>query len=42
LDDRLCQAMVHAKRHNNQLAVVFFDLDGFKGINDKHGHEAGD
>ncbi|MAC83189.1 MAG: GGDEF domain-containing protein [Arcobacter sp.] len=30
------------KRHNTQYAVVFFDLDFFKKVNDTHGHECGD
>lgn len=31
-----------ASRHNRKLALFFMDLDGFKGINDTHGHEVGD
>jgi diguanylate cyclase (GGDEF)-like protein/PAS domain S-box-containing protein len=39
---RLHQAMAQAKRRKQRLAVVYLDLDGFKAINDKHGHKTGD
>ncbi len=42
LGDRLHQAMVLARRRGTMLAVVFLDLDGFKAINDSHGHATGD
>lgn len=42
LTDRLHQAMNIARRQNKKLAVVYFDLDGFKPINDNYGHKAGD
>ena len=35
--------LVHtASRHNRLLALLFMDLDGFKTVNDTHGHEIGD
>jgi diguanylate cyclase (GGDEF)-like protein len=42
LEDRLTQAIARAKRGRTRLAVFFIDLDGFKAINDTHGHAAGD
>ena len=42
LADRLSQAMVQCQRRNRSLAVAFLDLDGFKVVNDTHGHHVGD
>jgi diguanylate cyclase (GGDEF)-like protein/PAS domain S-box-containing protein len=42
LGDRLSQAMAQSHRRDRKLAVAYLDLDGFKAINDRHGHEAGD
>ncbi|HET8870036.1 MAG TPA: diguanylate cyclase [Aquabacterium sp.] len=38
----LPQAMARCDRQNHPLALLFLDLNGFKGVNDTYGHEAGD
>ncbi len=42
LHDRLRQAITMAKRHVEKTAVLFVDVDHFKEINDRLGHEIGD
>ncbi len=41
-NDRLDQAVAKAKRGNRRFAVLFLDLDGFKEVNDRFGHQKGD
>jgi len=40
--DRLDHSLAEARRTGQMSAVMFLDLDGFKEINDEHGHELGD
>lgn len=42
LDDRLRQALAASKRSACFCALMVFDLDNFKPLNDEHGHLAGD
>jgi diguanylate cyclase (GGDEF)-like protein/PAS domain S-box-containing protein len=42
LNDRLKQVMAASQRNGHQAALMFMDLDNFKPLNDRHGHEVGD
>jgi diguanylate cyclase (GGDEF)-like protein/PAS domain S-box-containing protein len=42
LQDRLATALAGARRHKDKIAVLFFDLDRFKDINDSLGRSVGD
>jgi diguanylate cyclase (GGDEF)-like protein len=42
LEDRIATVLQHATRQQHKAAVMYLDLDGFKAINDTHGHAYGD
>lgn len=41
-EDRANQIMVRAQRNNEQMAICYLDIDGFKPVNDSFGHAVGD
>jgi diguanylate cyclase (GGDEF)-like protein len=41
-DRELKRSLAYVKRYGTSVALVFVDLDGFKPVNDRHGHAAGD
>jgi len=41
-EERLAHDLALAQRRGSALTLAFLDLDGFKAVNDRHGHAAGD
>jgi two-component system cell cycle response regulator len=42
LQDRIEHGIAHAVRDGRRMTLMYFDLDGFKQVNDRHGHLYGD
>jgi len=42
LDDRLRSEFAFSQRHRQNLALILFDVDHFKNVNDRYGHAGGD
>jgi diguanylate cyclase (GGDEF)-like protein len=41
LNDTLAREVKRARRYGSQVSLIFLDLDGFKTVNDRHGHLVG-
>lgn len=42
VEESLNGALSSARRHHHPLSILFVDVDGFKHVNDEHGHQVGD
>jgi diguanylate cyclase (GGDEF)-like protein len=42
LEREFRRALAYVKRYGTRAALIYLDLDGFKSVNDRHGHAAGD